>query len=78
MRGFLDWWENWAQLRAEKNRRFKIPCHLGVTRTGLSGTTEDQVEESSTASTRHLDVLQPEGQHPSVSKTPKTADRQNE
>lgn len=31
MQGFLNWLEAWSQRRAEKNRRFKIPCHLGVT-----------------------------------------------
>ncbi|WBU54719.1 hypothetical protein [Paracoccus sp. SCSIO 75233] len=27
---FAAWFDRWSKRRAEKNRRFKIPCHLGV------------------------------------------------
>ncbi|WCR04653.1 hypothetical protein [Paracoccus saliphilus] len=34
IRGFWRWLDRWSKRRAEKNRRFKIPCHLGVKKTG--------------------------------------------
>lgn len=47
MHGFRRWLNSWSQRRAEKNRRFKIPCHLGVT-----GITADSMETEQDSSDR--------------------------
>ena len=53
MKGFQGWLEAWSRRRAEKNRRFKIPCHLGVT-----GTVADGVDPQASRKDPAQDVRQ--------------------